>query len=141
MLLYGIVSYSTRGLSIILNFEVVRYSGVENVLCLWVLCFTEEVRYWEGPLSEVPLYFLNFFSFMHKRCVYFPVSNLILNKVIVGMKSTKVQNPRRIVHLVYYANARARKLATPRVVTVRVVLSVLAPIRASNISRHRFGQG
>ena len=41
------------------------------------------------------------------------------------MKSTKVQNPRRILlnalrgsSLVNYANARARKLATPRVVTV-----------------------
>ena len=39
------------------------------------------------------------------------------------MKSTKVQNPRRILlhalhalSLVDYANARARKLATPRVV-------------------------
>ena len=30
------------------------------------------------------------------------------------MKSTEVQNPRRILHRVaYYANARARKLATP----------------------------
>ena len=47
------------------------------------------------------------------------------------MKSTKVQNPWRILlhalralSLVDYANARARKLATPR------VLSVLAPARA-----------
>ena len=31
-----------------------------------------------------------------------------------GMKSTEVQNPRRILHRVaYYANARARKLTTP----------------------------
>ena len=30
------------------------------------------------------------------------------------MKSTEVQNPRRILHRVaYYANARARKLTTP----------------------------
>ena len=35
------------------------------------------------------------------------------------MKSTKVQNPRRIAsRLVNYANARARKFATPRVVAV-----------------------
>ena len=49
------------------------------------------------------------------------------------MKSTKVQNPRRIAsRLVHYANARARKLTTPRVVAVtRGVLSVLAPTRAS----------
>ena len=58
------------------------------------------------------------------------------------MKSTEVQNPRRIPHRVvaYYANARARKLNTPYGAE-RVVLSVLAPTRASGISRHRFGQG
>ena len=38
--------------------------------------------------------------------------------------------------LAYYVDARAWKLATPR-----VVLSVLAPTRASGISRHRCGQG
>ena len=31
------------------------------------------------------------------------------------------------------------KLTTPRVVAVRAVLLVLAPTRASRISRHRFG--
>ena len=59
------------------------------------------------------------------------------------MKSTKVQTlGAYTLYLVYYANARALKMATPRVVAV-VVLSVLAPtaIRASGISRHRFGQG
>ena len=51
------------------------------------------------------------------------------------MKSTELQNPRRMLlhalrasSLVNYANARARKLATLRVV---VVLSVFAPTRAS----------
>ena len=43
--------------------------------------------------------------------------------------------------LYYYANARGQKLITPRFVAGRVVLSVLAPTRASGISRHRFGQG
>ena len=58
------------------------------------------------------------------------------------MKSTEVQNPRRILHRVaYYANARARKMTTPHGLAERVVLSVLAPTRASCISRHRFGQG
>ena len=34
-------------------------------------------------------------------------------------RRTKVQNPRRkILHLAYYTNARARKLATPHVVAV-----------------------
>ena len=42
-----------------------------------ILRYTEEVCYWEGPLLEVPLYFLNFVSFMHERCSYFPLSNFI----------------------------------------------------------------
>ena len=48
-----------------------------------------------------------------------PASQILETSAIYHyyMKSTKVQNPRRIasrlVHL--YANARARKLATPRV--------------------------
>ena len=61
------------------------------------------------------------------------------------MKSTKVQNPRRILlhalrasSLVNYANARARKLATPRVVAVtRGGVSSCS----SKGQRHRFGQG
>ena len=41
-------------------------------------------------------------------------------KINVLMKSTKVQNPRRILRrvVVNYANARAPKLATSRVVAV-----------------------
>ena len=73
------------------------------------------------------------------------------------MKSTKVQNPRRILlhalrasSLVNYANARARKLATPRVVAVTRVRGVgLASIpgllppygilsRTNNITRVTF---
>ena len=61
------------------------------------------------------------------------------------MKGTKVQNPRRkslrkLLYLAYYVNSRARKLAMPRVrvcmlhVAERVVLSVLAPTRASGIT-------
>ena len=54
-----------------------------------------------------------------------------LNELVQGrMKSTKVQNPRRItaiLHLVsslaYCASARARELATPRVVAVTRVAS------------------
>ena len=40
--------------------------------------------------------------------------------VQLEMKSTKVQNSRRILHILrlVYANARARKLATPRFVAV-----------------------
>ena len=54
------------------------------------------------------------------------------------MKSTKVQNPRRIAsRLVNYANARARKLATPRVVAVtRGAVSS----RSNKGQRLRFGQ-
>ena len=60
------------------------------------------------------------------------------------MKSTKVQTLGAYCMScsspAYYANALARKLATPRFVAVtRGVLSVLAPTRASGISRHRFG--
>ena len=56
---------------------------------------------------------------------------------MVHMKSTKVQNPRRKSRGKYilrtiYTNARAEKLATPRVVAERVVvLSVLALTRAT----------
>ena len=59
------------------------------------------------------------------------------------MKSTEVQNPRLkyCMHLAYYANVRAQKLATPRVVAERLVPSVLAPTRAIGINRHSFGQG
>ena len=57
------------------------------------------------------------------------------------MKSTKVQTlGAYTAYLTYYAITRALKLATPRVVVV-VVLSVLAPARASGINRRRFGQG
>ena len=38
-------------------------------------------------------------------------------------------------------NVLARKLATPRIVALCVVLSVLAPTLASGSSKHRFGQG
>ena len=39
-----------------------------------VVRYTEEVHYWEGPLSEVALYFLNF-CFFHAREVFiFPTS-------------------------------------------------------------------
>ena len=63
----------------------------------------------------------------------------------IKMKSTKVQTLGAYCtscsRPVYYTNARARKLATPCVVAVtRGVLSVLAPTRASGISRHSFGQ-
>ena len=56
------------------------------------------------------------------------------------MKSTKSAKPSAhtaciVSSLAYYANARARKLATPRVELERVML---APTRASGISRHRF---
>ena len=44
------------------------------------------------------------------------IQNSTANKLLLKMKSTKVQNPRR-THCVD-ANARARKLATPRVVAV-----------------------
>ena len=44
------------------EFRSVRYSGAENVLSMGiavgtstVVHYTEEVCYWEGPLSEVPL--------------------------------------------------------------------------------------
>ena len=40
------------------------------------------------------------------------------------MKSTEVQNPRRIIYIVH-TNARARKLATPRIVAARVVRQFL----------------
>ena len=68
-----------------------------------------------------------------------------VTKKIVIMKSTKVQTLGAYCMScsspAYYANTRARKLATPRVVAVTRVLSVLAPTRASGISRHSFGQG
>ena len=61
-----------------------------------VVSYTEDVRYWEGPLSEVSLYFLNF-CFFHAREVFiFPTkpydfklsAKLIsvgkVHKVIVG---------------------------------------------------------
>ena len=59
------VSFGTQRLSVIRNSEVVRSSGAENVLRLriylavgtsTVVRYSEEVRYWEGPLSEVSLY-------------------------------------------------------------------------------------
>ena len=44
-----------------------------------ILRYTEEVCYWEGPLSEVPLYFRNFcFFHVQEVYLYFPLSNLIL---------------------------------------------------------------
>ena len=47
--------------------------------------------------------------------------------MIILMKSTEVQNPRRILHIylaLYYANACAWKLVTPRIVAVtRVAVS------------------
>ena len=38
--------------------------------------YMEEVCYWEDPLSEVPLYFLNFCFFNAQEVLH---SNLILN--------------------------------------------------------------
>ena len=46
-----------------------------------VVRYTEEVRYWEGPLSEVPLYFLSF-CFFHAQEVFifiFPTQQFHLN--------------------------------------------------------------
>ena len=54
----------TQHLSIVQNLSVVHYSGAKKVVR-----YTEEVRYWEGLLSEVPLCFVNF-CFFHAREVF-----------------------------------------------------------------------
>ena len=86
--------------------------------------------------------------------IFLTVSHIAICKILVGsvmvhvannmlMKSTKVQTLGAYCMScsspAYYANARARKMATPRVVAGAV--SVLAPTRASDISKHSFGQG
>ena len=61
-------------LSIVQNLKVVvrepkMYCIYGNSSWYIVVRYTEDVRYWEGPLSEVPLYFLNF-CFSHAREVF-----------------------------------------------------------------------
>ena len=61
---YWKVSFGARGLSVVQISEVVRYSRAINVLSLrelavgvsTVVCYTVDVRYWECPLTEVPLH-------------------------------------------------------------------------------------
>ena len=58
------------------------------------------------------------------------------------MKSTEVQNPRRILHRGRVpCQCACAEIDHALRLAERVVLSVLAPTRASGISRHRFGQG
>ena len=60
----GKIPFGTLRLSVVRNSEVFRYSGAENVFASTGITvgtstevrYTENVRYWEGPLSEVPLY-------------------------------------------------------------------------------------
>ena len=96
--------------------------------------YTVEPLIMNSPNSEKPL-----IIFPMYHCILFNRFVPLNKENLQIMKSTEVQTlGAYTVYLVYYANARALKLATPRVVAV-VVLSVLAQTRASSISRHCFG--
>ena len=74
-----------------------------------------------------------------KNAMYVSIDSMEVTLVYVTLVSVSrfsMRGNSRGSSPAYYANARARKLATPL-----MVLSVLAPMRASGISRHSFGQG
>ena len=73
---------------------------------------------------------------------YAGVNPYIVTSVeMLNTKSTEVQNPRRILQSRELCQCACAEIDHAPWLAERVVLSVLAPTRASGISRHRFGQG
>ena len=69
-------------------FRVLRLSAIRTVDTSTVVHFSEEIRYWEGPLLEVPLYTLRKLSQCSEKPIFHCLITLVVGNMVTNNSYT-----------------------------------------------------